>query len=58
VVGFNDAADAAPYFGQCKTLDTVNDRVGLDNNEQGLPVMFCRATAPWPAIWPHLTHYD
>ena len=58
VVGFDNAADAAPYFDQCRTVAIVNDRVGLDNNEQGLPVMLCRATAPWPTLWPHLTHYD
>jgi 4-amino-4-deoxy-L-arabinose transferase-like glycosyltransferase len=58
VLGFNNAADAAPYFDRCRTLAFVNDGVGLDNNEQGLPVMLCRATGPWPALWPHLRHYD
>jgi 4-amino-4-deoxy-L-arabinose transferase-like glycosyltransferase len=58
LVGFNNAADAAPYFDQCRTLATVNDRVGLDNQEQRLPLMLCRTTAPWPTLWPHLTHYD
>ena len=58
LVGFHNAADAAPYFDQCRTLTTVNDRVGLDNDEQGLPVMLCRITGPWPTLWPHLTHYD
>lgn len=54
-VGFNDAA---PYFEQCRTLATVNDHVGLNNNEQGLPMMLCRATGAWATLWPHLTHYD
>ena len=58
LVGFDSAADAAPYFDQCRTLATVNDGVGLNNHEQGLPVMLCRRTGPWPALWPHLTHYD
>lgn len=58
LVGFDGAADAAPYFDQCRTLATVNDRVGLNNNEQGLPVMLCRTAGRWPALWPHLTHYD
>jgi len=58
LIGFNDAADAAPYFEQCRTLATINDRVGLNNNEQGLPVMLCRTTGPWPTLWPQLTHYD
>jgi 4-amino-4-deoxy-L-arabinose transferase-like glycosyltransferase len=58
LVGFNNAADAAPYFKRCRTLATVNDRVALNNNEQSLPVMLCRPTAPWPTLWPQLTHYD
>jgi 4-amino-4-deoxy-L-arabinose transferase-like glycosyltransferase len=58
VIGFTNAADAAPYFDQCLTLAIVDDRVGLDNNEQGLPVMLCRATARWPTLWPQLKHYD
>jgi hypothetical protein len=58
LVGFDNAADAAPSFEQCRTLAIVNDRVGLNNNEQGLPIMLCRTTGPWPTLWPHLTHYD
>jgi hypothetical protein len=58
LAGFNDPADAAPYFEQCRTLATVNNGVGLDNHEQGLPVMLCRPARRWPTLWPHLTHYD
>ncbi len=58
LIGFNNARDAAPYFDRCRTLAFVNNGVGLANQEQGLPVMLCRTTAPWPALWPHLTHYD
>jgi 4-amino-4-deoxy-L-arabinose transferase-like glycosyltransferase len=58
LVGENSAADAAPFFGQCRTLVVVNNGVGLDNSEQGLPVMLCRTARPWPRLWPHLIHYD
>ncbi len=58
VVGFNNPAAAVPYFEHCRTLAIVNDRVGLNNNEQGLPVMLCRASGPWPRLWPQLRHYD
>jgi hypothetical protein len=58
LVGFDNAADAAPYFEQCRTLATVNDRVGLNNDEQGLPVMHCRTAGRWSTLWPHLTRYD
>ena len=58
LAGFNNATDAAPYFDRCRKLATVNNGVGLDNEEQGLPVMICHVTRPWTALWPHLTHYD
>lgn len=58
VIGYDRPSDAAPYFDQCRTLATVNDGVGLSNQEQGLPLMLCRPTASWSALWPHLTHYN
>jgi hypothetical protein len=56
-VGFNNMADAGPYFDRCRTLATINDGVGLHNDEQGLPLMLCQTTGPWPTLWPHLTRY-
>jgi 4-amino-4-deoxy-L-arabinose transferase-like glycosyltransferase len=58
LIGFNNGADAAPYFDDCRTVTVVNDGVGLNNQEQGLPVMLCRTAASWPALWPHLRHYN
>ncbi len=58
VVGFDDNADAAPYFDRCRTLATVDDGVGLNNDEQGLPVLLCRVSAPWATLWPKLRHYN
>ena len=58
LIGYEDAGEAAPEFAQCRTLATVDDGVGLDNQEQGLPVMLCRPTASWPVLWPHLRHYN
>ncbi|MGI8713269.1 MAG: glycosyltransferase family 39 protein [Solirubrobacteraceae bacterium] len=58
IVGFQDAADAGPYFDRCRTLATVDDRVGLNNNEQGLAVMLCQPASRWTTLWPHLRHYD
>ena len=58
LTGFNSPADAAPYFDQCRTLATIDNYVGLNNDEQGLPVMLCHTTASWTALWPRLTHYD
>jgi 4-amino-4-deoxy-L-arabinose transferase-like glycosyltransferase len=58
VIGFNDADDAAPYFDQCRDVGQVNNGVGLDNDEQGLPLLLCRPTASWTTLWPELRHYD
>ena len=58
LTGFDNAADAAPSFDRCRTLATVDDLVGLDNGEQGLPIMLCRITSPWTTLWPRLRHYD
>jgi Dolichyl-phosphate-mannose-protein mannosyltransferase len=58
IVGFDGAADAAPAFADCRVLTTIDDGVGLENDEQGYPVMLCRPTRSWPRLWPRLTHYD
>jgi hypothetical protein len=58
VVGYNGPADAAPYFRACRTLATINDGVGLNNDEQGLPLLLCRPAAAWTILWPHLVHLD
>ena len=58
LLGFEDAAEAAPHFMRCRTLARINDGVGLENQEQGLPVMLCRAARPWAAMWTQLRHYN
>ena len=58
VLGFGGPADAAPAFAGCRRLATIDNGVGLDNDEQGLPVLLCRPTASWTALWPHLTHFN
>jgi 4-amino-4-deoxy-L-arabinose transferase-like glycosyltransferase len=58
LIGFDRASDAAPDFDRCRQLATIDNGVRLDNNEQGLPLLLCRPTASWPALWPDLTHYN
>jgi hypothetical protein len=58
LIGYNGASDAAPYFDGCAQLTTVDDGVGLDNDEQGLPLLLCRPTRSWQALWPLLRHYN
>jgi 4-amino-4-deoxy-L-arabinose transferase-like glycosyltransferase len=58
LVGYEDPAEAAPHFVSCRTLARVDNGVGLDNQEQGLPVMLCRLEGSWAELWPRLRHYD
>ena len=58
LIGFNSPQDAASSFDRCRTLAVVTDGVGLTNQEQGIPGMLCRTTAPWTKLWPHLRPYD
>jgi 4-amino-4-deoxy-L-arabinose transferase-like glycosyltransferase len=58
VIGYNGPSDAAPSFTGCTTLARIDNGVGLDNDEQGLPVMLCHPSASWATLWPRLRHYD
>jgi hypothetical protein len=58
VVGLDGPADSAPFFTSCRRLGRVDDRVGLENDEQGLPLLLCRPAGSWRALWPRLTHFD
>jgi hypothetical protein len=57
LVGYGGSRDAAPDFYRCRRLATIDDGVGLDSQEQGLPLLLCRPTAPWSTLWPRLRHY-
>ena len=58
VIGFDGPSDAAPAFTGCRRVATVDDGVGLDNDEQGLPLLVCRPAESWSALWPSLTHFN
>jgi hypothetical protein len=58
VLGYDGPRDAEPSFSRCRRLARIDDEVGLDNQEQGLPVMLCRPTASWATLWPRLRHFD
>jgi 4-amino-4-deoxy-L-arabinose transferase-like glycosyltransferase len=58
LIGFGGAASAAPDFDRCRRLATIDDGVGLDNDEQGGPLLLCRATESWATLWPKLRHFD
>jgi hypothetical protein len=58
LIGFYGAGDAAPLFVGCRRVGKVDNGVGLENDEQGLPLLLCRPSMSWRALWPRLTHYD
>lgn len=49
----------APHFRACRTVTTLDNGVGVDNEEQGRPVAICRGPiGGWAAVWPALRHLD
>ena len=46
------------FFTGCRTLAKIDDGVGLENDEQGEPLLLRRPTASWAALWLRLRHYD
>ena len=58
LIGYDGASDAAPDFRGCRTLARIDNGVGLDNDEQGLPLLLCRPASSWATLWPRLVHYN
>ena len=58
VIGYNSSTDAAPYFVDCHTVGKIDNGIGLDNDEQGVPLLLCRPAASWTDVWPKLSHYN
>ena len=54
-----DFADLSRQFDDCQRMATMDNGVGVDNEEQGSVVALCRVPAiGWAALWPTLQHYD
>jgi hypothetical protein len=48
-----------PYFAQCRLLTTFNPPDQVNNDWTNLQIGVCTGpSAGWPALWPHLRHYD
>ncbi|MCU7730214.1 glycosyltransferase family 39 protein [Actinoplanes sp. KI2] len=47
-------------FATCETMRELDNRVGVENEEQGdVTVRVCRGPRePWPALWRRFQHYD
>ncbi|MGC9670144.1 glycosyltransferase family 39 protein [Planosporangium sp. 12N6] len=58
VGGFSDAYLAA-RFASCVVAGRLDNGVGVDNEEQGLPVRICRdPRGSWRELWPRFQHFD
>ncbi len=56
VVGYAPAS-AARWLRGCRAAAHVHDRAGLDNDEDGAPVLACSGVrGSWAAQWPHIRH--
>ena len=59
LVGEELEASVAADFRGCAVRAHIDDGLGLNNQEQGVPVWFCAATSrPWSAMWTSLRHYN
>jgi hypothetical protein len=55
VIGYRNPARLRGTFRGCKRSATIDNGVGLDNEEQGAPVWTCAATVgSWSELWPRL----
>jgi hypothetical protein len=58
-VGDWTEADWSPYFAGCHTVATIDNGLGIPNQEQGQHISVCTGLLQsWTAIWPHLRHLD
>jgi hypothetical protein len=55
LVGHRTDAEAAELFAGCRVLATVDNGLGLDNDEQGATVRLCDGPiGSWQAVWPRV----
>lgn len=50
---------AGTWFASCRVAAHLDDRIAVENEEQGEPIAICRAPDDgWQRIWHHLAHQD
>ncbi|WP_255566131.1 glycosyltransferase family 39 protein [Mumia sp. zg.B21] len=50
---------AVTIFEECEAVDVLRNGVGVDNEEEGVPVAVCRGPLrPWAELWDDLRHLD
>jgi hypothetical protein len=52
-------SDPSASFSSCQQRGTLDDRVGVQNEEQGQPIFVCVGPRlPWSKLWPSFQHYS
>lgn len=58
VVG-GQAVRAQEWFDSCRTVGELDNGVGVDNEEQGMPILVCSGPIePWSELWARFRHLD
>jgi 4-amino-4-deoxy-L-arabinose transferase-like glycosyltransferase len=56
LVGWSDDTERSDLFGVCEQRATLDNGLGLDTQEQGVPVWVCSGpNGPWYDLWPRIT---
>ena len=59
LVGMGEPGHLDEGFGACTLAGRLDNRLGVDNEEQGRPVVVCRGRQQsWRTLWPRLQHFD
>jgi 4-amino-4-deoxy-L-arabinose transferase-like glycosyltransferase len=57
VLGYRPQRLVGSVFARCEQVGRVDNGQGVDNEEQGGPVLVCRdPLRPWSSMWPDLRH--
>jgi 4-amino-4-deoxy-L-arabinose transferase-like glycosyltransferase len=58
VLGYRQGEYLAARFASCEAVGRLDNGVGIDNEEQGLPILVCRGPRrPWRELWPAFQHF-
>ena len=59
LVGYPDDTERGRLFGSCEQKATLDNGLGLDTEEQGVPVWVCGQPArPWSETWDDVRHLN
>ncbi len=58
VIGFTQRAYVDTYWSDCKEAARIDNGIGAENEEQGVPIWVCASPKrPWADMWGDLTSY-